>query len=470
MAPIPFATNSYRSRSLPVSAQRCVNMYAEQQPPDAKTQVAIFGVPGLVSFATCGAGPVRGMWVMNSVLYVVSGTGLYSVTSAGVVTFLGGAVTGTNIVSMSDNGTQLAITNGVNGYIYSVTGGFQIIASVNFFPANTVNFFDNYFVFDRLGTNQFFVSASLDGTTYSALDYASATVNPSFVMGIKVQQENLMIFKQTAIETWYDSGALAFPFARYDGATIERGCVAALSIIKQDNSVFFLGDDLMFYRLNGVIPVRVSTHALEAEWRQYAVVSDAFSMTYDWEGHKFIVVTFPTANATWIYDIATNLWHERISYTSTYTSYGRWRGNASAEVYNKVLIGDAYSGQIGYLDDSTYTEFGNPIVGQLTSPYLHSDRKRIFMPRFELDIESGVGLTTGQGSDPQIMLNWSDDGGHTFSALQLWNSMGVLGAYKQRLRWTRLGSARARILQITVSDPVKRTIIGAYGDTAPGWN
>lgn len=429
------------------------------EPQDSKSNVVLFGAPGLVLFATVGVGPIRGMWNLNGILYVVSGNSLYSVSSTGLVTSLGTGITGTGVVSMSDNGTQLIIVNGSLGYVYSVSGGFQLIISGNFFAAKTVTFFDNYFVFDRTGTNRYFISASLDGTTYSALDFASAAVNPDFVMATVNQQENLLIFGEETIETWYDSGDVNFPFNRYDGATIERGCAASLSIIKEDNSVFFLGNDIIFYRLNGVIPVRISTHAIEYAWSKYTSVSDANVYSYTWNGHKFVVVNFPSGPATWVYDIATNLWHERISYDANNNSLGRWRGGVQCNAYGKVMIGDSFNGSVGYLSDTTYTEYGNPITATLIGPIIHSDRKRVFMNRFELDMETGVGLVSGQGSDPQVMLDWSDDGGRTFKNLQPWHSLGKIGEYTKRLRWLRLGQARNRIMRVTISDPVTRTVI-----------
>lgn len=467
---LPFATNSYKSRSLPVSSQRCVNMYLESQPAGSKDQAPIFSVPGLTQLAICGAGPIRGMWPMAGILYVVSGGNLYSVTRTGAVTLLGGTVTGTGNVSMSDNGTQLCIVNGVEGYIYSVAGGFQLIIDPNFNPANTVTFFDNYFVFSHTNTNQFFISNTLDGTTYSALAFASAEVSPDLVLATVNQQENLLIFGQRTIETWYDSGDINFPFNRYDGATIERGAVAPLSIIKEDNSVFFLGDDLIFYRLNGVVPVRVSTHAIEASWAKYPLQSDATCFSLTWQGHKWVVLTFPSGNATWVYDIATNMWHERISFNSTGSSMLRWRGNAYCNIYGMNLIGDAFTGQIGIMDDTVFTEYGNTLQAYLVAPVIHSDRHRVFMQRFELDVESGVGLTSGQGSDPQIMLDWSDDGGRTFSAQQPWQSAGKIGEYTKRLRWLRLGQFRNRVFRVTIADPVRRNIIANNADLKAGLN
>jgi len=465
---VPFASQSYKSRALPLSAQQVLNFYLEKEPGDAKSPAALFGAPGLTQFADVGIGPVRAMHVMGGLLYAVANHSLYSISSTGAVITLGTGIGGTNNVSMANNGMQLVIVNGISGYIYSTAGGFSVITSPNFFPAATVTFFDQYFVFDRLGTNQYFISGILDGTSYNALDFASAEVDPDYVLSIVNQQENLLIFGAHTIETWFDSGAANFPFQRVDGATIQRGCAAALSPIKEDNAVFFLGDDLIFYRLDGIFIRRVSTHAIEHAWQGYTTVSDAFTFSYTYEGHKFVVLTFPAQSATWVFDISTNLWHERDSWDPNNENLSRWRGNCFASVYNKLLIGDQFSGKVGYLDSSTYTEFGNTIRGLLTSPIIHSDRKRVYISRFELDIESGIGNTTDPASDPQIMLDWSDDGGRTFSELQLWNSMGKLGAYRQRLRWLRQGQSRNRIYRVVVSDPVKRSIIAAHADLEVG--
>lgn len=465
---IPFATNSYVSPSRPLSAQRMVNVYSEREPQDAKVPITIFGAPGIKSFARCGTGPIRGMHEVGGVLYVVSGATLYSVASDGTATVLGGAVSGTAPVCMTDNGTQLLILNGTYGYIYTSASGFQVITNSNFHSSTSGTFFDNYFVMAWDGTNKFFISGSLDGTSYSGTDFASAEVAPDNVVAIVNQQENLLIFGQTTIETWYDAGSVNFPFQRIDGGTIERGCAAALTPIKEDNSVFFLGDDLIFYRLDGTIPRRVSTHAIESAWQKYTTVSDAYTFSYTYDGHKFIVLTFIVGNATWVYDISTGLWHERESIDINNNSLGRWRAAKVFNIYDKLLVGDAYSGAIGEFDASTYTEFGNQIHGTMVSPIIHSDRKRVFISRFELDIEQGVGNTVDPGANPQIMLDWSDDGGRTFKPRQTWQSMGKIGAYQQRLRWLRQGQTRNRIYRVTISDPVRRNIIAAHADLSVG--
>lgn len=470
MPVIPFATNSYRSSALPLSAQRVVNLYCEKQPPDAKTPVPLFGCPGQVSFASCGAGPIRGMASMAGLLYIVSGGVLYSVPSTGGVgTALGGTIGGTGVVSMDTNGTQLCIVNGSNGYIYSTTAGLQLITDVDFLPASTVTFFDQRFVFDAANTNTFFCSDTLDGTSVSSLGIASAEARPDYVKAVVLNQQVLLVFGEKTIEPWEDVGAPNFPFQRVSGTVIERGVLAPYAFCsKTDNTVFFIGENRVLYRLAGLTPQRVSNHAIETTWQTYATVSDAFMFSYMFDGHEYVNVTFPSQPSTWVFDVSAGLPHERESWDMSNNNYGRWRGNCAINIYNKILIGDAFTGTIGYLDNATYTELGNTMQGSATGVHIAKDRKKLFCNRLELDIESGVGLTTGQGSDPQVMLEISNDGGRTFGSLQLWESLGTLGDYLHRAIWRQLGEGYDWVFRITISDPVKRTILAAHAEFDEG--
>ena len=468
MGQIQFATQSFTDTALPVSSQRVVNLFAERCPPDAKTQVAVKGSPGVVIFVNVGSGPIRGFDYMGGVLYVVSGTSLYSVSSTGTVTFLGSVISGYGPVSMDNNGTQLVIVNGIHAYVYSVSGGFTVVNDADFNAAKTVRFIDQCFAFDWDGTNKWFISDTLDGTSYDALKFASAESNPDNVIAIEVHHENVIVFGEKSTEIWQNVGAANFPFERVPGGTIERGLGAAYAVAEEDSTVFFLGDDRIFYKLSGGNISRVSTHPLEHEWQSYEVVSNAFCYSYTFAGHKFIGITFPTASRTFEYNIASGLWHERQSWDLNGNPMGLWRFNCAIDAYGKTLVGDAFSGAVGYLSDTTYTELGNTMQGLAVSPPIHNDTKRIFHAKFELDVEGGVGIATGQGSDPQIMLDWSDDKGHTYTDQQIWSSMGAGGEYNTRLRWTRLGNSRDRRYRITISDPVPRTIMAAHADLMLG--
>lgn len=463
MPPVQFAVQSYQAESLPLSAQRLVNLYAEAAPPDAKSNVVLLGSPGLKSFATAGPGPINGTHVMAGILYVVSGTGFYSVASDGTATLLG-SVDSDDRVSMDDNGVQLCIVTGTAGYIYTVAGGFVGISDPDFTDADFVTYQDSYFIFHRTGTAIFFISNLNNGLAYLATDFATAEGDADTLVTVISNHREVWLFGADTIEIWYNSGKADFPFERLAGPFIERGCAAGHSAIRIDNTLMWLGEDRVVYRANGFNPQRVSQHAMESAIERYAVVSDAFAFTYTMSGHKVYALTFPTEKATWIYDSATGLWHERESTGLD----GRWRANAYANAYGKHLVGDSVNANIGELDPDTYAEYGDVMQGIATAPPAHFDRKRVFFRRFELDVETGVGLTSGQGSDPLITLDYSDDGGRTYSARKPPRSMGKIGEYQWRLRWNRMGQSRNRIYRAIITDPVKRAIVAAHLEAEPG--
>ena len=477
---IPFATQSYSHDSLPISAQRAVNCYAEQQPQNAKTPVSVHGHPGITTFATAGAGPIRGYIMLDGLLYAVSGPWLYSITNDAtpVATQLGGQIAGSGVVSLADNGTQIMMVDGTNGFTYSVADGFDLVTDADFNAAKTTAHMDGFFLFDEDGTARVFRSDSLDGTSYSALAFATKESKSDFVQAVVNVKQVLYVLGEKSSELWANSGAANFPFQRLPGGTIDRGILAPHARAQEDQALFLLGDDRVAYRMSGVQLQRISTHAIEQAWQKYTAVSDAFGLAYTWNGHKFAVLTFPTQEAalgsstSWSFDIAAgHLPHERLSYDASGNPLGRWRGNCAIEAYGKVLIGDAFSGKIGYLDPTVHTEFGDPMHVSMTSPPYHAGDKALFHSDLTIDMEAGVGLSSGQGSDPQIMLDISDDGGRTFGPMQPWAAMGAMGAYKTWVRWQRLGRTErggTRVYRVTISDPVKRTIIAAHSNMKPG--
>lgn len=464
MPPVQFAVHSYKSRSLPFSAQRTINYFAEAAPKDAKSPVVVYNAPGTTAFASGLAGAVRGSYVMNAVLYVVAGNVLYSIDSAGAATSLGTINTFSGLVSMSANRAspqQLCFVDGTDGWTYDTSSGLEEITDGDFAAADTVTFLDGYFIFNEAGTSRFFISALDDGRTYSATDFADSEAQPDEVVSVFADHGELWVFNEKSIEVFYNSGNTDFPFTRITGARIRRGCAAAFSIAADDNTIFWLGDDGIVYRAAGYTPQRVSTHAVEEQIRTFTTWSDAYGFFITISGHKFYVLTFPTGQQTFVLDVSTGLWHERESKDARY-----WRGIAYVWAYQKHLIGDAFQGRMGELDMDTFTEYGDTMVGTLTGPPVHRDRHRIFHRRFELDIESGVGTTTG--GTPQLWLDYSDDGGRTWSLRKPFFSMGKIGEYRQRVRWLRLGQSRSRIYRATVSDAVKRTLIAAHLDLEEG--
>jgi len=468
----PILGASYVARSINAADNRMVNLFPEMTPDNGQTAAFLNRAPGLEYLQSIGEGPIRALWAHQtngSDFYVVSGNEVYKMSTLTGDPVLLGTVSGTGPVSIADNGTQLFFACNPDSYIYNeVTNVFQQITDPDFPGAVTVGYLDGYFVFNEPDSQRVWVTSLLDGLSVDPLDFASAEGSPDGLVGLIVDHREAWLFGTDSVEVWYDAGLADFPLTRIQGAFNEIGCVAAFSIAKLDNGLFWLGTDArgqgIVYRANGYTGQRVSTHAIEYAIAQYSDISDAVAYTYQQEGHAFYVLTFPTGNATWVYDVATQAWHERAGWLNG--AFTRHRSNCQCNFLGNTVVGDFENGNIYKMSLDVYSDNGD------TQKWLRSWRalptgtnnlKRTAHHSLQLNCESGVGLIDGQGSDPQAMLRWSDDGGHTWSN-EHWSPMGKIGAYYQRVFWRRLGMTtklRDRVYEVSGTDPVKVAIMGA---------
>ena len=470
----PILGSSYVARSINAADNRMVNLFPEIVPEGGKEPGFLNRAPGLQFQQTIGTGPIRALWAHQtngSDFYVVSGTEFYKVTGLTATPTKLGDVTGTGPVSIADNGTQIFLACNGPSYIYNeVTNVFAQITDPDFPGAVTVGYLDGYFVFNEPNSQKIWVTELLDGTSVDPLDFASAEGSPDGLVAVNVDHREAWLFGTDSIEVWYNAGQADFPLTRIQGAFNEIGCVASFSIAKLDNGLFWLGTDArgqgIVYRANGYTGVRVSTHAIEYAIAQYGNISDAIAYTYQQEGHAFYVLTFPSANATWVYDVATQAWHERAGWNTAIGEFTRHRSNCQCNFGGNTVVGDYENGNIYTLDLDVYADNGG-IQKWLRSwralPTGQNNLKRTAQHSLQLDCESGTGLITGQGSDPEIMLRWSDDGGHTWSNEHL-SKMGKIGEYYRRVFWRRLGMTlklRDRVYEVSMTDPVKTAIMGA---------
>jgi hypothetical protein len=470
----PILGSSYVARSINAADNRMVNLFPEIVPEGGKEPGFLNRAPGLQFQQTIGTGPIRALWAHQtngSDFYVVSGTEFYKVTGLTATPTKLGDVTGTGPVSIADNGTQIFLACDGPSYIYNeVTNVFAQITDPDFPGALTVGYLDGYFVFNEPNSQRIWVTQLLDGTSVDPLDFASAEGSPDGLVAVNVDHREAWLFGTDSIEVWYNAGQADFPLTRIQGAFNEIGCVASFSIAKLDNGLFWLGTDArgqgIVYRANGYTGVRVSTHAIEYAIAQYGNISDAVAYTYQQEGHAFYVLTFPSANATWVYDVATQAWHERAGWNTATGEFTRHRSNCQCNFGGNTVVGDYENGNIYTLDLNVYADNGG-IQKWLRSwralPTGQNNLKRTAQHSLQLDCESGTGLVTGQGSDPEIMLRWSDDGGHTWSNEHL-SKMGKIGEYYRRVFWRRLGMTlklRDRVYEVSMTDPVKTAIMGA---------
>jgi hypothetical protein len=502
MAKTPILGAAYVARSVNAADNRCINLFPEAVPEGGKEPGFLNRAPGLRLVATVGTGPIRGMWSHSGYLYVVSGTGFYQMTSAYVAT-LKGTVTGTGPVSMADNGTQLFIACNPDGFIYNYTTDvFAQITDPDFEGAVNVGYLDGYFVFNQPNSQTVWITSLLDGLSVDPLDFASAEGSPDGLVSLIVDHRELWLFGTDSTEVWYNSGEADFPLTRIQGAFNEIGCVAPYSVAKLDNGIFWLGADArgqgIVYRANGYTGQRVSTHAIEYAIQSYGTISDAIAYTYQQEGHAFYVLIFPAAGKTWVYDVAVNSWHERAGFSLG--EFVRHRSSCHAAYNNDPHVGDFENGNIYTLDLAIYEDNGLPqkwLRSWRAIPTGQNDLKRTTQHALQIDCESGIGLSgieplsvesyiplttetdtvlltesgteilladSGtQGVDPQVMLRFSDDGGHTWSN-ERWASMGRIGQYSKRVIFRRLGMTtklRDRVYEVSGTDPVKIVIMGA---------
>ena len=465
----PILGSTYVARSVNAADARMVNLFPEIVPEAGKEPAFLQRAPGLRKLATVGNGPIRGLWEYGGFMYVVSGNQVYKVNSSYTATLLGTVANASGPVSMVDNGTQLFIACNGPSYIYNATTNvFQQITDGDFPGAVTVGYLDGYFVFNEPNSQRIWVTSILDGLSVDPLDFASAEGSPDGVVGIIVSHRELWVLGTNSVEVWYDAATQGFPLERIQGAFNELGCAAAYSIAKMDNGVFWLGKDArgqgIVYRANGYTGQRISTHAVEWHIQQYGNLLDTIGYTYQQDGHSFYVLVFPSANTTWVYDVATGAWHERAGFTNGV--FTRHRGNCQVFFNNEVTIGDYQNGNIYAFDLDVYADDG-AIQKWLRTwralPTGQNNLKRSAQHSLQLDCETGVGLNLGQGSNPEVMLRWSDDGGHTWSN-EHWVSIGKIGEYGRRAIWRRLGMTmkiRDRVYEVSMTDPVKIAIMGA---------
>lgn len=460
---LPLGLGSYQHRSLPLSAQRLINWQAEVQPPTAKGRSALIPTTGCTLHATVGGTGVRGVAVQADGLIAVIGDHVYEAKADGSITDRGTIDPG-GPVSMDTNGEQMAIVmpETRQAFICPRTGPIEEITDPDFQGATSVTCMDGFHIFSSPDSREFFISALRDATSYDALDFASKEGLPDNLVAVQRVGRELWLFGEQSIESWTNGGG-DFPFQRAFGAVIEVGCAARHSVATADGTPFWIADDISARMGNGLTPQRISTHAIEQAWAGYLTVSDARAWCYVQEGHVHYVVTFPTAQRTWVYDVTTQQWHERES-----EGYrGIWRCITGTQFAGGVFAGDAKVGNIYVLDPTRGDENGDAIVRVAIGTPFHAEGKQLFFRRLDIDMETGIGHQHGQGSDPKLWLSVSDDGGRTFQN-ERWADIGRAGEFRRRVTFRRLGSARERVFRLQMSDSVYTTIVAANFEADSG--
>lgn len=467
-----FCGPSYVSQSKIASADRCVNWLPERiENPYGKATYALYPVAGYETWCVLPTSPWRGGYTLDGVSYAVGGDSLYRLptTKGDDPTLLVSGLSNpddspVHFAANGDAGFQLIVSSGSVLYVFNTQTNALDVA----LPAATqCAFIDGFFLALNPNTSELLISGLENGAASAWEEIGAARRNDAadkWVAMVRCLKEVWLFGGQTS-SVYYDAGLSPFPFAPNPSVFIQYGITAPLSAAVLDNAPMWLGQSLdggaQVYRADGYTPRRVSSHALE-----YAMVQmdtdtlrSARAFVYQMNGHSLYVLTFPGV-ATWVYDSITGFWHEEGVYDGADYIGLPVFGHIFAG--GEHLTGDTTSGNVYRMSMGLSTMPDGAVMRRMRrAPHIAKELRPLIHDTFQLDFEAGLALTTGQGSDPQYCLRWSDDGGQSFGN-EHWAAGGAVGAFKTRAIWRRLGMARDRVYELVFSDPVASRLVDAY--------
>jgi len=469
---VPFGRAFRVGRSKAAGMTSLVNMYGEPVEGEGRTDFVCYGTPARSLFATVGGGQVRGQLTASDQHYAVIGQQLYKINSDGSnVPF--GTIEGSLPVDMSYNGNQIDIVGEIKSYYFDAPS-FTLTehSGAGYEQASSCTSLASYTIISAQGTGRFRWRLTND-FTWSANNFATAEAESDNLVAVRAVSSDVALLGSRSIEWWGPTGeAGANAFAKTATAAANIGCVARDTAIVVDSGLTWVGTDgraggVSVYRAEGYAPRKISPPEVDNYLEQVANVSTLRAFAYQQRGHLFYVLTLPN-EWTLALDISTGLWAYRKSGSWAMGSdpLGGWDALTLALNGQRQCVGGS-DGNLYELLADTWVDTGSGVVREATSAQLHTGGRLSFMSRLELDIEAGVGLVTGQGSDPVVMASWSDDGGKTWTNPRV-ASMGTMGQNRMRAVWHGCGAYRQRIIKFRVSDPVKVVFLGAWADVQAG--
>jgi len=465
---IPLTFGHTTKWSSNVNQGQCINMFPVVNSSDSKNQLTLSSAPGLERWVQLKPGQVRGMYGVRETIYAVSDNTFYSVnTLSGASTLIGTISSNTDKIWMGYNYTnqQLIIGDDANGWVYE-DSALTAIADVDFPGCSSLATIDEYGIVTVPNTSQVNISSLYDFTAWDGTDYVNAGGHPDDVKSVLADHREAWFFGEKSVEVFRNVGDADAPFQRIDGTFQEVGTNASASPASGDNVIFWLDDTLQVRMAQGYASRIISTPAISKIISSLSRTDDAIGVTYTQDGHTFYVLIFPSADMTIAYDVGQSvkaqqdLWHIK----SSGVAEKRWRGNSVLDHNGVVYVGDYNNGRIYKLKRDVYNDNTEAVRKVFTSQEVFDpeERRELFHYELEIEIEAGVGLTAStQGDDPMIMMQYSDDGGHTWS-YESWRSMGKIGAYTGRARWYGLGASRNRVYKFAITDPIKIEAVSAY--------
>jgi hypothetical protein len=494
MPVFPLALGSYTSRSKTLNRSRCVNLYpvieesmtgmanktvspsidayynnsnrTQQRSGEGnKSPVAFFTAPGYALFASVAGPSIRGMYYASSVeraFFVVRDT-LYELFSSGKTSALGTLSSYTGDIMMECNDTQLFIA--VRGtteayYVTFSTSTLTALSNVNYPGSEFLGYQDGYLF--TIWQGRLYWSGVLDVTAWDGLSILTPSFQADKLMAYCTVKEHIILLGTQTLEVYYEDGSS--PFSRLPFHSLQYGTRAPKTVLMIDEQVMFLTSAKNGSRyIVSASPesnfqiARVSSRTIENRINSFNTVEDAFSISYEEEGHLFYQITFPTEDVTLVYDPSTRQWHERESPTIDGLSVGRHTANCCISAWGYNLIGDYQSGSIYYFDSSIFTENGRQLSGYIDTVTNSDSEVYKHISSLQLVVSNGKAAATGQGSDPQFMLQVCKEN-EAFSP-EIFSSSGAAGEGSTRTQWKGLGTAVSWVFRLRYAEPIAQEVI-----------
>lgn len=467
-----FISGGYETLSVTADQRKLVNWYVRRMElGGSNSRYALFPTPGVSELVEAANGPGRGHFYADSREFAAIYNKIYEINESGSTLTERGtvAVDGNpaTFTSNGDGGGQLLITSGSNGYSYDLsTDTLSQVASLNS-KATQCDHLDGYGLVLDSATSTVYISDLLDFSTFTTgTRFFQRSASPDKWVALKVLGQYIFLFGSETSEIWYDAGNVTVPFAKHPSGSLYYGCDAPFSVAKAGESLIWLGTSSSggrsVFRTTGFSPEPISDQAMEEQIDSYSVTSDAVADAYKDSGETFYLITFPTQNTTWQWSSSTGRWAQRDTWISENHEYVAWRPRWHAFAFGKHRMLDSETGSVYDMSLSHATDVDSRPIRRLRRATVINDELRwIDYDTFELDLDVGIGLASGQGSDPQVMMRFSNDGGRTWSPEEM-RSAGEIGQYGQRVRWGRQGSARRRVYEISMTDPIPWRVTAAY--------
>lgn len=472
-----FVGGSYSHRSTVVDAELTLNKYPEYMESNgARVPSALMDTPGLHEVsASNGQGGCRCAYTTSTGrLFMVFSNSVYEITTTYSRVLRCGVSGFSGRITMVDNGTQLFICEGATkkGWIYDLAANTstQIIAP-DYPGGSHAIYIDGYFGCEVPGTQKWQWSALGDGLSWPALNFVSAEGFPDAITALVCTNLEIWAFGTKSVVVFYHSDSPTFPFQRFPSAVIPIGTISPWSVATISGTIFWLGSDANGYgsvwaSQGHGLPRRISTYAEEYQIGKSAI-TDASAYCYAQEGHTFYVLNLPSAGKTIVYDVTTGEWHNRGYMVPLTGVVERHLGECLAFFNGRNIVGEYRNDSIYWFDLDWYLDGTTDRIKRLRRfPTYHADRAMVSYWSLEVFMETGTAPVTGTGSDPQMMLRISNDGGRTFPG-EFWHKMGKQGEFTRRVRWPRaLGSARERVFEVVSTEPVKQPWLACYIECA----